>query len=321
MNKAQKIPKENLTCKIFSSSNLVITNSSLIACNSKYVLIADNKTEFVFHLLRKDGSYIGSYGKKGLGGNEFILISSLERYRGDTFLAYDINKRKAFELSVSQEKESLHWRELFADDSIFHVNILPIRDRFVTSGFYQDYRLYVLNKRGEIEHGFFEQPYRNEKERNYSPVSRSQVYQGIMSTDFSGRHIVRALLNANIISFYDVEKDGTLNCIKENIESYPAYDYNENGDYEGISANSKICYLSVCSNDKYVYALYSGKTFRKSINDSSQSKVIYVYDWKGRIVKIINVDKSLSKICMGANGNEIIAISDDPEPCLVRISI
>ena len=60
MNKAPKIPEEHLICKAFPVSNLVITNSSLITCNSKYILIADNKTESVFHLLRRDGSYIGS---------------------------------------------------------------------------------------------------------------------------------------------------------------------------------------------------------------------------------------------------------------------
>lgn len=115
-------------------------------------------------------------------------------------------------------------------------------------------RFFLLDEKGNSIVGFGDYPYRDEKEKRVSGIIRGEIYQGRLASNNRGTRFVQAVLKSKIMVFYEKEKEGW-KCIKENLESFPACNYNS----PAMDAETPLGYLDVCATDSHVYALYSGR--------------------------------------------------------------
>jgi len=85
---------------------------------------------------------------------------------------------------------------------------------------------------------------------------------------------------------------------------------------------TKECYLSLFTTNRYIYAVYSGKRFlneehKRTGNISSQ---VFVFNWKGEPVKKLNLNHPVQNICIDKEDKYMFAISLD-EGNLVRAKL
>ena len=79
--------------------------------------------------------------------------------------------------------------------------------------------------------------------------------------------------------------------------------------------------MDLAVTDKYVYALYSGRTFKKHKMAAYEGETIYVYDWTGRLVKTYQLDVAITQFCVDEDENRLFAMANIPEPTIVSFNL
>lgn len=69
--------------------------------------------------------------------------------------------------------------------------------------------------------------------------------------------------------------------------------------------------------DNFIYALYSGRSFKEYKMSCSDAEYIYVYDWSGNLIKLYKLDVPVSRICLDEQNEKLYAIANLPDPALV----
>lgn len=177
-------------------------------------------------------------------------------------------------------------------------------------------RFFLLDEKGNSIVGFGDYPYRDEKEKRVSGIIRGEIYQGRLASNNRGTRFVQAVLKSKIMVFYEKEKEGW-KCIKENLEFFPAYNYNS----PAMDAETPLGYLDVCATDSHVYALYSGKNYRDDRDAAFLGQTVEVYRWDGTLVKRLASDVPLRNIEVTKDDNCLYAVAYAPEPVLVRFPL
>ncbi len=73
--------------------------------------------------------------------------------------------------------------------------------------------------------------------------------------------------------------------------------------------NNLFGFCDVTSSDDYIFALYSGRTYRKHKNNIDKGQTILVFDWNGSHVRSYQLSSSCSSISYDKASNTIYALS------------
>ena len=68
---------------------------------------------------------------------------------------------------------------------------------------------------------------------------------------------------------------------------------------------SRLAFTNVVGTDKFIYALYSGEN--RSNPNSIYGKIVYVYDWDGKPIKKINLDRYVSSLAVSNDDKTLYA--------------
>jgi hypothetical protein len=74
---------------------------------------------------------------------------------------------------------------------------------------------------------------------------------------------------------------------------------------------SPACFLGGTSSEKYFYLLYGGKLINEE--EFYKGKFIFVFDWNGNKIKMIELDKEVYSITVDKNDREIFAYTTNNE--------
>ena len=77
------------------------------------------------------------------------------------------------------------------------------------------------------------------------------------------------------------------------------------GDIIEANENSRLAFTSVVATDKFIYALYSGDN--QSNPNSIYAKALYIYDWNGKPVKNIKLDRYVSGFTVSRDDKTLYA--------------
>lgn len=281
------------------------------------VLLNNMRAEKAVHILDYVNQRDMEVGNLGQGPDEFLFPSSLS-VDGQTLSLWDINKKRYSSIRLSLKDSTFQISHRFsADQSLLHTQILPLSDNtYLATGFYEKHRFILLDENGGCIKGMEDIFARDEEEKKISGFARAQVYQGKMVVNPSKTKLLHALTTSDILSFYDIQADGTLKSIKEEVRSYPKY--NPDGAQD---ASSMTCYyMDAYATDQYVYLLYSGRKMMDSVEKSEQGNTIYVFDWEGNKVKEYQLDIDIANMCVTKDDSRIFAIAYLPDPILVSFT-
>ncbi|MCY4159649.1 MAG: BF3164 family lipoprotein [Bacteroidetes bacterium] len=81
-------------------------------------------------------------------------------------------------------------------------------------------------------------------------------------------------------------------------------------------------YIGVVSTDRYIYALYSGRTIPEVSHYASYGRQVIVFEWSGYPVAIFDLGGDYaSDIAISPDDQELFAIYDSPVPIIVRYNL
>ena len=152
------------------------------------------------------------------------------------------------------------------------------------------------------------------------------AYQGTIATNPKKTKCVYASLDGEIIHFYDI-KENNISIINKIEKAYPRYKPEDNGgmSYSATASwESVLGYISIATTDKYVYALYSGKTYQELKEGGTLSlaaEQVRVFDWTGNIINTYKLDVPCRYITASNNDDRLWAIVVTPDINLIYFDL
>ena len=311
----EEVVVQSLTHEVLMGDEYLIGKTrDLILINDSIPVVVNFKSENVFQILNHSRKKVIELGQVGQGPDDFLMPFGLSTETENTFSFYDLNRRRYSTVHMDTEDDSWKVEHHFKSDSMVHIMVKPIGDsQYLAVGIYKNHRLVLLDEQGVFQKGFGEIPYRDEEERKVDDMIRSEAYQGKLAISPSKKKVAHVLLKGDMIYFYNMSDNGDLVLKSEQIKSYPDYRY----DSGAISQSSPIHHLTAFATEEYVYTLYPGRNYKEHRDKVSQSNLILVYDWVGKLVKKIQLDIDVQEIAVTKDNRKIYAIADLPDPVLV----
>jgi len=218
------------------------------------------------------------------------------------FLIYDAGKMKLLSCRLDNLGSPDH--ELQEEISIGTQGIVDIkkisRDAFLAVGIFPENRFLLIDATGKTvgKTGSYPIPLGNHPE-----YIRGIACQSMLATHTEKRVAAVAMRYGGHIQFYAFgQGEDEPKLLSERSVFLPEYTTNNHNGSPNFSPTEKTRwgYLSITSDDRYVYALYSGK-LQAPGTDFYRGNLVHVFDWEGNFVRILELDKAVSSIT-GAPG-------------------
>jgi len=239
-------------------------------------------------------------GRSGQGPRELVGPGSLIP-DSNRFLIYDGGKMKLLSCRLDNLGSPDHdLQEEISIDQQAVIDIKKIsRDVFLAVGVFPENRFMLIDGSGKItgKSGAYPVPLGV----GTPDYVRGIACQSMLATHTEKRIAAVAMRYGEHIQFYQLgEGERDLKLISERSVFLPEYTTNNHNGSPNFSPSEKTRwgYLSITSDDRYVYALYSGKLQAQG-TDFYRGNLAHVFDWEGNFVRILELDKAVSSIARG----------------------
>ena len=242
---------------------------------------------------------------KGQGADEAIKIQILGKgMNPSSFYALDVLTDKIFQFTIDgnyikycgidHELPKHSFCSISYDDSMAIFTNINHKKRFTI-------------RNGKIFSDFGE----NIKIPGLTPEVVSHSLQGISIINTTQKRIAWFSVYGNIMEIYDYSNLFDIKLIKSVVMDLPIFASNEPG---VMNIETKVGVTSVVSDGNYIYALYNGKTLKEIISDRGNAfftDKILIWDWNGKPLKILNLDRPVKSITYNNQKNAIICLALD----------
>ena len=306
---------QSLTHEVLMGDEYLIGRiNDMALMNDSIPVVINVRSDNAFQVLDYSRKKVLEVGNVGQGPDDFLLSFGLSSGMENTFSANDVNRRRFSTVHLNPEDDSWRVEHHLKFDSLMHIYVQPIaNNRYVATGIYDDCHLMLLDEKGKPLKGFGEWPYQDEQEKKVPGKIRASVYQGKLEVSPSGDKLVFAVASGDMLYFYRILPNGELELLSKHENTYAHYDHTTGAHY-GTAPFSNI---DACATDDYVYTLYAGRSLKEHGMKCFQGNLIRVYDWKGTLVKKLQLDVDVEQIVVSKDDRKIYAIADLPDPVLV----
>lgn len=292
--------------------NLFVIRDKLVICKPfaqpNYFEVYDSKSQ----------EYLGGFIKQGGGPGEFAgvlrstVASQEEQKLG--FIAKDIGRNYyEFSLDSAMKIKGYLTREV-AELDVFGLNRTERNNQgeFVTLNLNSPKRIMVFDKNGQNPKQYFSYPFQ-EDQGELRPEVFGMAYQAFMVRNFRENKIgvfTMSSPNWDVISFSEVEPKLVASHHLGKGEFRDDSEIKEKRRSYGVvySTQNQEGFLKVTSNDEFIYALYSGKTFERYGDDKDFSKKVIVLNWDGEIVDRILLEHETQIIAVDQENRWLYSI-------------
>ena len=318
---------EKITHKIgYDNSKYLMGLPGKMAVIDSLLTIIDYKSENLFHIFDiNTNNYLGNYGSKGSGPNEFLHPYSIDYNSSNSFLMYDASNFTLYKVYLDSIAQGKLYSEVDFHSSTFgDVYVLPTKfSTYVSFGLYKTNMFKIMDSKDENIGYFCDFPLEDEvASKTIDNRNLALAYQGKMISNSKNDKFAYISFYATIVGFYDVYVDRI-----ENNKLY-AYDYpnfsinNDGGSFSSPINKDGICaFLDLYGTEKYVYTLYSGQIISQSKEEAFRGKDVFVYDWEGNPAMHYVLDIPISSIAITKDNKKMFAIAYNPEPELVMFDL
>lgn len=306
--------------EVLDFSDMLIGSPGDIQKVGDCLIVLDYRQDSMFH--RVDlikNRYMGMFGAKGQGPDDFIHPSSLKILDDESFTCYDSSTDCLNLIELCQADDKVGISRMLRYAKMLTFDVVPMSDSiFIVNGETDGAMLALIDKDGKVLSLSDEYPYKDEAEGNIPVRFRAMAYQGTLRVN-PNSYFAYVTMNAKQVHLYKVENKQIIK-IGEVIEGYGHYKPNmvREGGY-GVAHKGEYpeCYTDLAVTDEYVYALYSGRTFKEYRLSCYECETIYVYDWTGKLVKTYRLDVPVVQFCIDEDEKMIYAIANIPDPTIV----
>ncbi|MEX1212583.1 MAG: BF3164 family lipoprotein [Balneolaceae bacterium] len=267
------------------------------------------------------GKLIKRFGRMGRGPGEFVGHYSITADENGFFI-HDIILQRGIKFSLS---ELLKNKDYFGDKPVFFksengsiISMVPhLNSKFVGSGLFKEGRISFYNENGEVIGLTGNVPISNIKA---PPAIISQAFIGQVAVNPSTHEIALATRYSDRIEIY--KKTGKKKYILRGPKNFdPVFEVAQRDGYPALSSNHqmRIGYVDISVTDKYIYALYNGRT-RGESDDSYSGSEIFKFNWEGEVLKLYHLPFYAGFISVDRNNDNIYLINSSDHNKVYKIN-
>lgn len=158
---------EHLQHEILDVPDILIGSPMDIQKDGDELIVLDYKQDSLFHRIDLGRNlYMGMFGAKGQGPNEFIYPASLNGLGNSCFSCYDISKKELNMICFDTDESQVEISRLFKYNQMLTFDVAPVADGlFLVSGETDGAMFALMDKNGELLSVSDEYPYENEDEK------------------------------------------------------------------------------------------------------------------------------------------------------------
>jgi len=280
----------------------ILGKINFMKCVNNYLVFTGKNLDFQTQcqLINKETKESYFFGERGEGPGKLLQSTVILQLSDVKIGIYDLGKRTLFSFFIdsiisksSAYQPEVHFSKL--NFSLLSIGYLEAH-RYVATGLTNELkRFMILDENGIILSMEGELPPKTHEQTGN--ILHSYAYWGQLTTNAKEKRTAICTNYAGIIQIYDLANN-EVQLIKEHNLFFANYDDN-NGNL-GINSKTRWGYLSIDSNDNYIFALYSGINQVGNEHDGSyfKSNIIHVFDWNGNPVCQLLIDKKMQVICV-----------------------
>lgn len=204
-----------------------------------------------------------------------------------------------------------------------HLAAVQAGDYIIATGLYEQGR-YLLYHPLDDQTGYFLDYPAHPVFPDISERTKSVLYaSSVLKVRPDNRAFVCADKYSGLLDICHIEGDH-ISRVRQRIFHHPkVYIHEKTGEYPDVaySKDNYFGFTDVTVSEDRIYAIYSGKTYRRNQADFQQCQTLIILDWDGNILNIYNLDTPLTYLQYEAEENSIYAIGHAPKAHLVMIDL
>jgi hypothetical protein len=258
-----------------------------------------------------------SFGQTGEGPGRLLQGYDIIPINDKHIGIYDLNKRTIFDFaidSILKYKEHCEPEILMKGFPNLSLSTDRLNDSIYVSMNMENglKRFTLINKYGENIGSTGVLPSKNNK--NIEDFAHLYAYYGKLTANRNEQKVAICTHYAGIFQIYDCKTLTEIQLLKEHCLFLADYE-EKNGSF-APNSRTRWGYISIDSNDKYVFALYSGLNQAENPNGAfMRCNIIHVFDWNGNPVCKLAPNKRITNMCV--DDFNIYGYSDEDEDILV----
>lgn len=281
-------------------------------------IIMDVKSDTIFSHVNFDSKRGVKGVKRGIGPGEILSTISLQ-LKDENLIIYNAEKKEINQVSfISDSILGLKVIDKIKfDQRLFMLNYQ--NTHIVATGLFEKYWLATINNDGKIVSEVNFPEFDNTK--NTPQLELSLLYLSThMTTKTDNKKIVAATQDIGAVYCFNVNNNSNLEVYK-NIKYFgPEFSIQDRGGIR-YSKDGLIGFCGIDSDDKYVYVLYSGRTYAEHEMKSHHCEHLLVYDWEGSPIKYYSLEIPLISMKYDKERNSIYGIAYNPEDMFVQYNL
>ncbi|MDV2446359.1 hypothetical protein CMU93_02460 [Elizabethkingia anophelis] len=309
---------ENKTDKVsLKSENIHGTFTDILVSDSLLICGNLRSPKLINLYSLKTGKLLNEIIIRGTGSNEGLSIEklSIENNSLSSIWAYDITLSKFFKISksfsVSTKKYILDKEFVLGKELKNIVSPSVINDSLILATTYSldDNRyLYantkkIIKKVGKLPDVVNSNQLLDRPNTNFP--NKAFIFKAISIKHPTENKVAVFYNRADRAEFYLNDKLLKILHSQENFGPIMKVTKLEKGFSIEENEKTKYAYLSITSNKKYIYGLYSG-----SYEGKTTSNRILIFNWDGKFIKNMILDRDVSKINIDAKNNMLYCYDD-----------
>ena len=290
------------------------------------LVILDNWKNKAIHIFDLNTQKrLGSGGIIGSSSGEVLSAWTITNIDNKSFWVYDLTQGKLVNFNIDSVIKSTDYHPTkqikFSTDSMHCYFPILLNDSLIVSPSYsKNGRIAYLNKNGKLIKSIGAYPL--DLFKGGANRINSQAYQSAITSNPSQNKIALAARYADQIDVFKSSGEELFTIIGPD-RFIPEYKLTTvfNNPVVQFSPKSRFGYLYMQSTDKYIYALYSGRSRKDFPGKANFGQSIHVFDWDGNPIKEYKLDQDIFAFAINEKENTLYAIQHYPKSQVVKFSL
>lgn len=292
-----------------------------IALVKSYLVVGDATIHAIQAYRADDGAYAKTLGRFGKGPGEIIMPSCLNpsTEQPGIIWVFDLQVMRLTEFDVDKEKHlrtidltsGLPYNPVLMGDSlILSCGLLYVGGRF---GIYDSTGKFIRNV-GIIPEG---------SAANVPVQLHLQAYQSTLRVNPRKSLLVVGTRYGDRLDI--LKADGEiLRTVHGPVSANPFYTVVSAGGTPVMATDEKKTlygYIDIAVTEKYIFALFSGRTRNDFPGRANFGNHVHVFDWDGKIIRAYNLDSDVLSIAVDGDGRYLYGIQHEPRIAVIRFEL
>ena len=259
------------------------------------------------------GHYMGSFGNRGVGADEFIGFDSMNRYSDNGLFLFDNNKKEGVVWCTDSLAGKNKRITIENTENVFPFKVVGLdNDLFLSTGIVKGGRFALYNGTGNLVSVFGQYSYDEEHIYTDREVECAFAYQSEMAYNKINKVLAVANRYGESISFYNLGNLSDIQLMEEYLSSHPQYENasTENSSSVVFERDNIVGFVDMASTSDYCIGLYLGET-RLRGEKWKGGNILLLFDWKGKPLCKIVMPRKYEM--MTSSEDEIILFGTDNE--------